>query len=675
MNSSNRSIYIISGILLVALFLTAGVSCVQQKKTRKKVTVRKCLQCHPEYTQKYTSGNVHDPVRREECFSCHRPHGVYGKIVFRLQQPDICYTCHADVKPAEEARSTHEPLSLINPCSACHNPHNSQYAGLLPADGDESCFTCHERDSFTGAFIHAPVRQGCDTCHVPHSSPHVRLLKQGPDDTCRSCHDVREPGFGRAHFDYPVKSGCVLCHSPHAGAGADLLKPVVHEPVRTGQCGACHQKGETLALKGKADALCLSCHDIDSTTMSVHAPYREGSCTSCHDPHAADFRQLLVTSPETVCLSCHGRDGTVREAGADEKGMDDPENHVKKMSKKPFSSHQPAVEGRCLECHRGHGSGYRATLKSDPLKLCDNCHDTNRYGASGGSHPGDEARACETCHTPHASGLRALLKDGSERTLCNSCHRTTRVELGKFSLHKPFARGRCGDCHQLHRSGVRKGYLVDDFTSGALCGRCHEQVGEGGDRFVEHDPVVKGQCRLCHSPHAADYDKVLKQSEDVLCYSCHQKTAGSVREFSSRHEPLARGRCTSCHAAHGSPYDKILKKNQPVLCLACHEKTAEFWIDGFSHQPAVENCLQCHDAHGADISPLLVDASGTLCLKCHDTKTPAFGKAHRDMDPGPETCVTCHNAHGSPVKSMLYPVMHNPFGEGTCVPCHTGGKE
>jgi len=669
MNGNKRQHYRVAVVLVAAACLLLGVSCVQQKKPRRKVTVKQCLQCHPEYKERYTTGNVHDPVRKGECFACHRPHGIYGKIVFRLQQPDICYTCHAGVKPAEEARSIHKPLQ-VKSCSTCHNPHNSPYVGLLVADGDESCFSCHSRDGFARKFSHEPVKKGCETCHVPHSSSYVSLLKQSPDDTCRSCHDEQRQGLAQSHFNFPVESGCILCHSPHSGDGVNLLKPSVHEPVRQGQCSACHGDGPSMELKGAANTLCLTCHTID-TTASMHAPYRDGDCISCHDPHAADYQDLMVSSPETVCLNCHGRDGRVKVVD-EQKGTGTEEDSTK-PEERPFSMHQPAVTGKCLACHQGHGSKHEVLLRTAPRKLCSNCHEQKKYEANG-SHSADKVRGCETCHVPHVSKVRSLLRTGSERTLCESCHRSTKIERGKFSLHKPFAKGQCGECHQLHRPPV-KGYLVDQYDNGALCSRCHRQGKDNSEQFVDHDPVVKGQCRKCHSPHATDYEKVLTEPEDTLCYSCHQDVGRQVGRFSVKHQPLVEGKCTSCHTAHGSPYDNILKKNQPVLCLACHAKTAEFWIDGFSHKPAVENCLQCHNAHGADIKGLLVKISGKLCVDCHEVKSTAFVKAHGGMNPGLETCVSCHSSHGSPVKSMLYPVMHVPFAEGTCTPCHPGGKE
>ncbi|RJX24395.1 MAG: hypothetical protein C4563_00410 [Desulfobulbus sp.] len=677
-----RAITVLPAWLLSAIAALLVVSCgtPPARKTAEEpvpAAAKKCLECHPEYTERFSKGNVHAPVKEEDCYACHRPHGIYGKIIFRTEQPALCHPCHQEVKSAEGAKSVHQPLTG-GPCTTCHNPHNSEYAGLLIADGAESCFACHAREGFSQQFVHAPLAQGCNGCHAPHFSENASLLHKAPDENCASCHAVEQESFKQAHFNYPVTTGCVLCHSPHSAPAAKLLKKTVHDPVRKGQCESCH----TVDAKGSmqtgrdADALCRQCHDITQAATSMHQPYMQGKCTTCHDVHASDYPDLFVDKPEKVCVTCHAEvAGSESSAPVPEKGDDQAgqgKDHVGAAAGlKPLSRHRPVVDGQCLSCHNAHLAQQKSLLKDDPSKLCLTCHTRQDYIPAGGSHPAEAGEGCLSCHVPHRSQARALLQGERERDLCFSCHKATATERGRFSQHRPFAQGNCGACHLLHRPKA-SGYLADQYQNGKLCQDCHEQSGQGGGNFIGHSPVMKGQCSKCHSPHAADYDKILRRPENDLCFECHQPVRRAHEGAAVQHKPLAEGQCTACHTAHGSPYENILKQNQPKLCLSCHPTVAEFWIDGVYHEPATKNCLQCHESHGSDLQGMLVKASGELCGQCHAVGTDAFRTAHNQITPRPESCVGCHSPHGSPVKSMLHPVMHKPFEERSCSPCHPG---
>jgi predicted CXXCH cytochrome family protein len=665
------------------LVVSCGTAPVKKTEAPKEVA-KKCLECHPEFSERFSKGNVHAPIREGDCYACHRPHGIFGKVIFRADQPALCYSCHPAVQPQDTAKSVHKPLTTAQ-CSTCHNPHNSDYAGLLAAEGKESCFICHDREDFQQQFVHQPLSQGCNTCHIPHSSENVSLLQQAPDDNCKSCHDVTQAGFIQAHFQYPVTAGCTLCHSPHSATSKDLLKKVVHEPVRKGQCDSCHAVGANTEIQTRqeADKLCLQCHDITHSATSTHQPYVQGQCTVCHDVHASNYTVLLVDAPERICLTCHAAIAGAKDAALPADGVKPAEQEATEKTPagtsasgtppvvvKAVSLHQPVSEGQCLACHKGHVSEQKSMLKAAPGKLCLDCHEQG-YTAAAGSHPADSGQECATCHVPHQSGVRALLRGDRERDLCFSCHKNISVERGRFSLHKPFAQGNCGGCHLLHRPKA-SAFLAGQYSDGRLCLTCHEEKQKGAENFVSHAPVSRGQCNKCHSPHAADYDHVLRSPEGELCFGCHQPVRQKYEGAAVKHQPLAEGKCTSCHTAHGSPYANILTQNQPKLCLECHVSVGEFWIEGVYHEPATKDCLQCHNAHGSDLPAILVKPGGELCRQCHDTKTDAFSKAHNQINPRPESCVSCHSPHGSPVKSMLYPVVHKPFAERSCSPCHPG---
>ncbi|MHC4091958.1 MAG: cytochrome c3 family protein [Planctomycetota bacterium] len=75
-----------------------------------------------------------------------------------------------------------------------------------------------------------------------------------------------------------------------AGCHGQLGKwTVVHGPVASGSCDACHEpagdKGHKCSLTAEGGDLCTECHDEFSGKVE-HSPASEGQCTVCHDPQA-----------------------------------------------------------------------------------------------------------------------------------------------------------------------------------------------------------------------------------------------------------------------------------------------------------------------------------------------------------------------------------------------------
>ena len=112
-----------------------------------------------------------------------------------------------------------------------------------------------------------------------------------------------------------------------------------------------------------------------------------------------------------------------------------------------------------------------------------------------------------------------------------------------------------------------------------------------------------------------------------------------------------------------------------MLCLTCHTDVARYWRKGVAHKPAVKNCMKCHAAHGSDEKAMTRKKGSRLCGACHKDQGKEFLAAHDNIAPGPDSCTKCHDAHGSPQKGLLYPVSHAPFAQGSCTPCHKGGKK
>ncbi|NPA94410.1 MAG: hypothetical protein GXO58_03170 [Thermodesulfobacteria bacterium] len=663
-------------ILITAVIITLA-SCVQPTQKTAKEKAKSCTDCHPKMAAKFSTGYVHEPVQKKDCSACHLPHGLIGGLFFRQEEPELCYGCHRDQQVTDKDKSAHNPLGP-GKCNNCHTPHNSTFPNLLKKPQEETCFSCHDRKEFEKKYTHSPLEQGCQTCHDPHRSKNNSLLIKQSDALCLSCHQVETSSFKNAHNQYPVQGGCLQCHTPHSGDRPALLKKTVHSPVLKEKCSSCHTvNGDSIRTKKSADALCLDCHKKPAAgSKSSHQPYMDKQCTTCHAPHASDQVSLLASAPGILCRNCHTDQSLVLPPPADDdtapaethKGAKDAPEKITVVS-----AHQPVLDGDCLSCHRGHTSNYKALLKNDEATLCLNCHDAASYRNISRSHPPAKNQSCNTCHQPHASPSTFLLVDTQEH-LCFSCHRREADERGRFSLHRPFASGNCTGCHSLHKAKA-KGFLKQPLKNGKLCSQCHENLLSPAKNIKPHAPVAKGNCTKCHNPHAADYQYVIKKQPGQICLECHRDVSTTINTSRTRHQPAVDGDCIDCHAAHGSPHENILKKGQPMLCLTCHTDIARYWRKGVAHKPAVKNCMKCHDAHGSNEKAMTRKKGSRLCSECHTTKGKEFLSAHKNIAPGPNSCTSCHDAHGSPQKGLLYPVSHAPFAQGSCTPCHKGGKK
>src|SRR5881628_1948203 len=82
-------------------------------------------------------------------------------------------------------------------------------------------------------------------------------------------------------------TGCVTgeCH-----ANIKLSK-VLHGPVGSNHCDACHELADAAAhhftLTREKEQVCTYCHEFRVAKMLpvVHTPVKRGECVGCHDPH------------------------------------------------------------------------------------------------------------------------------------------------------------------------------------------------------------------------------------------------------------------------------------------------------------------------------------------------------------------------------------------------------
>jgi predicted CXXCH cytochrome family protein len=215
------------------------------KKKSSKETSETCLTCH-------AGKEEHNNFRRGEhwrndigCTDCHSAHlttaiarnlpgsnvligpvnqqkpGIATINMLKIGEPQLCVSCHGEVKPAFSMPFHHKVLEGVMKCSDCHNPHGGfeLKQTRLATGADAACIKCHADKQGPFTYEHAPLKtEGCTACHTPHGSAHPRLLRFSKvNQLCLTCHSVAhdvgavEPA-GPQHNQNAQYADCTACH-------------------------------------------------------------------------------------------------------------------------------------------------------------------------------------------------------------------------------------------------------------------------------------------------------------------------------------------------------------------------------------------------------------------------------------------------------------------------------
>jgi len=186
-----------------------------------------CLSCHNE-TPELALWSMSEHARND--ISCADCHSIHDGTQPAVNQPEVCFSCHRDVKFDANKQSHHPIIEGKVSCSDCHNPHGTLTDGLLRADSkNELCYNCHADKRGPFLWEHAPVEEDCGNCHMPHGSRHNNLLTSKAPNLCQDCHDwSRHPGtaydestnFTGTASNRFVSRSCLNCHSTIHGSNA-----------------------------------------------------------------------------------------------------------------------------------------------------------------------------------------------------------------------------------------------------------------------------------------------------------------------------------------------------------------------------------------------------------------------------------------------------------------------
>jgi len=204
------------------------------KNTATPVEARNgaCLTCHAGGARMLWAGSTHQ-ARDVACTSCHQVHAQHDAVRVKITQPEVCFTCHKDVRSILNRPSHHPILEGKVACSDCHNPHGSAGPKLMARDSvNATCYTCHMEKRGPFLWEHMPVTDDCTNCHNPHASTVDNLLKARLPFLCQQCHEPTShrgniPGFsnGTPYDNGPQSRGitqgraCANCHlNVHGGS-------------------------------------------------------------------------------------------------------------------------------------------------------------------------------------------------------------------------------------------------------------------------------------------------------------------------------------------------------------------------------------------------------------------------------------------------------------------------
>lgn len=241
-----------------------------------------CATCHADEAGKFSS-NPHSRIalthggQGATCESCHGPGKAHvdsggdpTKIVqlskaTAKQVDDTCLGCHAATHP-NFLRSPHAKAGVS--CTSCHSVHNSAAPKLLKVDQPNLCFSCHNdvKPAFDMPFHHK-VNEGlvkCSDCHDTHGTFGNNNIRSTADQNaiCSKCHTETRGPFVFEHAAVKAE-GCTGCHTPHGSQNARLL----NMPTINGLCNQCHSpvSGDTVhgMNSGSAEVIpCISCHTM-----------------------------------------------------------------------------------------------------------------------------------------------------------------------------------------------------------------------------------------------------------------------------------------------------------------------------------------------------------------------------------------------------------------------------
>jgi DmsE family decaheme c-type cytochrome len=146
-------------------------------------------------------------------------HGAAVEVnLLKAAQPQLCFSCHGDVKPQFAMPFHHKVNEGLIKCSDCHDVHGTFGNNNIRSTADQNaiCTKCHAETRGPWVFEHAAVKgEGCTGCHTPHGSQNPRLLNVANiNQLCNQCHSpVAASVVHGINAGSAERQPCINCHT------------------------------------------------------------------------------------------------------------------------------------------------------------------------------------------------------------------------------------------------------------------------------------------------------------------------------------------------------------------------------------------------------------------------------------------------------------------------------
>ena len=154
---------------------------------KTKTEMETCFSCHK--TQRaQTQRTSHHPLREGKmtCSSCHNPHdGNSPKMVKGESVNELCYTCHTE----KRGPFLFEHAPVREDCVTCHAPHGSSHNRMLTQKMPNLCWNCHLTGSgHFGSGDNLSTEKGVPVAPAGAPSGYPTVNSRFIGRACTKCH-------------------------------------------------------------------------------------------------------------------------------------------------------------------------------------------------------------------------------------------------------------------------------------------------------------------------------------------------------------------------------------------------------------------------------------------------------------------------------------------------------
>jgi len=154
---------------------------------KTKTDTQTCYGCHQTMRAK-AQKTSHHPVRegKMNCSSCHNPHeGSRPKMLKAESVNEQCYQCHAE----KRGPFLFEHAPVREDCVSCHDPHGTNHKRLLAQKLPNLCWNCHLTGSgHFGSGDNYSTEQGVRVAPPGAPSGYPTANSRFIEKSCKNCH-------------------------------------------------------------------------------------------------------------------------------------------------------------------------------------------------------------------------------------------------------------------------------------------------------------------------------------------------------------------------------------------------------------------------------------------------------------------------------------------------------